>query len=152
MKDKAETGRKFFVKGKANVGAPVPGLTYEIEAVEVKHADVALPKVPRIKCTGTTDKSSGQAFEQMDNGGNKADKVTLAEAAETFLYDELSGGPKDLTALKARAKETGHAWRNIRREAKAIGVKSDSKGFGKGRVTTWTLPAELDDGYDGDDD
>ena len=25
MQDKAETGTKFFVKGKANVGAPMPG-------------------------------------------------------------------------------------------------------------------------------
>jgi len=152
MKDKAETGRKFFVKGKANVGAPVPGLTYEIEAVQVEHDDVVLPKVPRITWTGTTDKSSGQAFEQMDNGGAKTSKVTLSEAAETFIRDELAGGPKDLGTLKARAEEQGHTWRNVRREASLMGVKSDRKGFGADRVTTWTLPAEIDDGFDNDDE
>jgi hypothetical protein len=128
MKDKAETGTKFFVKGKANVGAPMPGLTYEIEAVKVTHKGVTLPQVPRIKWTGTTDKSSGQAFQQMDSGGETTERRgTLAEAAATFLYDELSGSPLDLKTLQARAAEKGHDWRNVRRAATTIvGVLSES--------------------------
>lgn len=149
MQDKAETGTKFFVKGKANVGAPMPGLTYEIEAVKVTYQGVTLPQVPRIKWTGTTDKSSGQAFQQMDSGGETTErKPTLADAAATFLRDELAAGPMTLDAVKARAAEDGHDWRNVRRAAtEIIGVTSESEGFGKDKITTWTLPAD-DDGFD----
>ena len=104
MEDKAETGTKFFVKGKNNLGPPKVGLTYPIESKRVEHKGVTLPSVPYIVWTGTTDKSSAQALDQMDNGGERKEKVTLAQAAQTFLDDELSAGPMDLDALKERAK------------------------------------------------
>lgn len=144
MKDKAETGLKFFVKGKSNVGAPMPGLTYRIEAVTVQTGNGLTLTVPRIKWEGTTDKSSAQAFRQMDNGGETEERGTLSDAAETFLRDELSPKPLDLKILRGRAEDAGHSWRNVRRVAAEIGVVSASDGFGKGRVTTWTLAEETD--------
>ena len=99
---------------------------------------MTLPQVPRIKWTGTTDKSSGQAFQQMDSGGETTDrKPTLADAAATFLRDELAAGPLTLDVVKARAADEGHDWRNVRRAAtEIIGVTSSRKGSGKDKITT----------------
>lgn len=138
MRDRAETKRKFFVKGKSNIGAPVPGLTYEIEETTVATAAGTL-KVPRIKWTGETDMSAGQVFRQMDSGGEQ-ERGTALEASVTFLEDELAKGPTTIEELKARAEEKGHTWRTVRRAATEIGIQSDRRGFGKGAPYVWSLP------------
>ena len=111
-----------------------------IESKPVEHKGVTLPSVPYIVWTGTTDKSSAQALDQMDNGGERKEKVTLAQAAQTFLDDELSAGPLDLDALKERAESTGHAWRNVRRAATLLRVISESEGFGPGAENDVGVP------------
>ncbi|UUO27710.1 MULTISPECIES: AAA family ATPase [Bradyrhizobium] len=140
MQDRKETARKFFVKGKSNIGAPVPGLTYEIEETTVTTAAGLVLKVPRIKWTGETDMSAGQVFRQMDNGGEQ-EKGSALEAAITFVEDELASGPKPSDKLKDRAEERGHSWRTVRRAAfEGIGVRSERSGFGKGSAYVWSLP------------
>ncbi|KQT05870.1 hypothetical protein ASG57_10785 [Bradyrhizobium sp. Leaf396] len=147
MRDRKETARKFFVKGKSNIGAPVPGLTYEIEETTVTTAAGLVLKVPRIKWTGETEMSAGQVFRQMDNGGEQ-EKGSALEAAITFLEDELASGPKPSDKLKDRAEERGHSWRTVRRAAfEGIGVRSERSGFGKGSAYVWSLPGpEIDFG------
>jgi putative DNA primase/helicase len=63
----------------------------------------------------------------------------LTEAC-LFLKDTLAYGSKPVHEVIEAARQEGLAERTIRRAVKTLGIRSESSGFGKGRI--WMLPAQ----------
>jgi hypothetical protein len=74
------------------------------------------------------------------------EKNTDKEDAEEFLADVLDDGPEDVKKLEVMAEKRGISRRTMQRAADAIGVKKEIKGFGKERVSYWSIPVGIDRG------
>jgi hypothetical protein len=72
-------------------------------------------------------------------GGDPAKRAVAAE----WLTSVLMFGEVDADTLKDKADDSGLAWRTLRRAGDALGVtkRAEHRGFGKGRLYYWALPA-----------
>jgi len=67
------------------------------------------------------------------------EKNSDKEDAEEFLRDVLDEGPEDIKKLEVMAEKRGISRRTLQRAADAVGIKKSVKGFGKDRVSSWSL-------------
>jgi hypothetical protein len=59
--------------------------------------------------------------------------------AVTWLKDTLKNGPVDAKEIKQAAKEAGISETTLRRTAHKLNLKMKLEGFGKFKISTWTL-------------
>lgn len=112
--------------------APMPRdvLTFEIN------------KLPDMK--GEKDRSRfkwGELVKDVDANDiiKTPEKNSDKEDAEEFLRDVLDEGPHDVKKLEVMAEKRGISRRTLQRAADAVGVKKKVTGFGKERVSEWSL-------------
>lgn len=68
------------------------------------------------------------------------EKNSDKEDAETFLRDVLDDGEEDIKKLEVMAEKRGISRRTLQRAAEAVGVVKAVKGFGKDKVSWWSIP------------
>ena len=57
-----------------------------------------------------------------------------------FLRDVLDDGEEDIKKLEVMAEKRGISRRTLQRAAEAVGVVKAVKGFGKDKVSWWSIP------------
>jgi hypothetical protein len=67
------------------------------------------------------------------------EKNSDKEDAEAFLTEVLDDGEMDVKALEVMAEKRGISRRTLQRAADAIGVTKAMKGFGKSKVSYWSI-------------
>lgn len=68
------------------------------------------------------------------------EKNSDREDAEAFLRDVLDDGEEDIKKLEVMAEKRGISRRTLQRAAEAVGVVKAVKGFGKDKVSWWSIP------------
>lgn len=67
------------------------------------------------------------------------EKNSDKEEAEEFLRDVLEGGEEDIKKLEVMAEKRGISRRTLQRAGEAVGVTKTMKGFGKGKISYWSI-------------
>jgi hypothetical protein len=68
------------------------------------------------------------------------EKNSDKEEAEEFLRDVLGDGEEDVKKLEVMAEKRGISRRTMQRAADAVGVVKVAKGFGKSKISYWSIP------------
>ena len=105
---------------KSNLGPPMPSLTYQIEP----NGD----GIPRTVWKGNSHQT---ATSLLAVARDEEERGAMAEAKD-FLRDELFGGAKRQSEVKAAARQAGIADATLRRAKHVLGVKSCKIGLGMG--------------------
>ncbi len=120
--------RRLVLPVKNNLGNDTTGLAYKIE--------VAASGAPVI---AWENEAVTDDIEAVLNAGASDQRSELSEAVQ-WLASEVSGGPVDTKVLKARANESGHSWRTVRRAQEQLKVKARKTGANGG--WQWWHPEE----------
>jgi hypothetical protein len=112
--------------------APMPRdvLTFEI---------VKLPDLPGEKDRSQFKWGELVAGVQADDIIKQHEKNTDKEDAEEFLRDVLDEGEEDIKKLEVMAEKRGISRRTLQRAGDAIGVIKTVKGFGKNKISWWSI-------------
>lgn len=90
----------------------------------------------RLEWLGETDCGADQLLSQWEQ-----ERPSASKRAEEFLRDCLSAGPVPAEEVKKRARDVGVAERTLERAKGALGVRVERRGFGRGGLWYWSLPA-----------
>jgi len=132
--DANDPRRRLFLPAKSNLAAEPTGLTYTVESVDV-------PGIGPVGRLGwKPDPVTMTADDALAAAAADPEDRTARESAADWLRDVLANGPMTANDVKAAAKESGLAWRTVRRAQAAAGVKVRRQGFGPGAVWYWCLP------------
>ena len=127
----AETKQRQMLPLKNNYASrSTPGLVYELEetSVRIESKDEIVPKVNWI------GESDADANDILDSATVRADAKA---AAEEFLKELLSEGPKEATGVEEAARQRKIAERTLRRAKAALRVHSSKDG----KRWMWSLPS-----------
>ena len=132
---KPNLDRRLLLKGKKNIGRPVPGLVYKINERLIDNGKGGTMGAPYVEWTGLVDKTADEALGEQT--GNKAGKL---EAAEDFLQLILIDGPLTDNEIRKKAGQR-HSSRTLRRAKDKLGIKSERiGGLAGGGKWKWALP------------
>ncbi len=139
-KDQDEQSRRLVLPMKNNLGKDCTGMAYKIETAE-SGAPVVMWEPDPVDID----------INEVLNGESDDFRNERKDAID-WLESELSGGPVDTKVLKARANESGHSWRTVRRAQDHLKVKARKTGA-KGGWQWWhpddTFTPSHEDGHEG---
>jgi hypothetical protein len=139
MRDPDEDSIRLLGVAKASNGrGDVPTLRYAIESAHVADTDEGAVWTGRLTWQGESTRSVQDALEATSE---PTDRTATMEAA-TWLGDWLAMQPDqqvESKAVKAAARQAGHADRTIKRVLKMLSIVVTSAGYP--RRTYWALPS-----------
>ena len=129
VKDQQDAGKRLFLPIKNNLAADVAGLSYKV----LDQGGVPCLAWSPDPVTVTADEA--MATERPD--GRDADR----KEAKAWLQSVLADGPLTSKEIERQAKDTGLAWRTIRRAKEDLGIEVHKEGFHGGAAWLWKLPS-----------
>lgn len=130
------TKHRFMLPVKNNIGDDRLGYRYHI-AEKLIHYGGQTFKSSYIVWDETTNRSVAELMTPP-----KANKITVVDAAKTFLEDELTDGPLPVEHVQAAAKAAGVSWPSVIRAKKEMPISSTKVSDG----WVWTLFAPKEHG------
>lgn len=108
-------------------------------------SDVLTFEITRLPDTKTERDRSKFTWGKLMSGVSADDIIKTPEKntekaeAEDFLNDVLDDGPEDIKKLEVMAEKRGISRRTLQRAADTVGVVKKVEGFGKNKVSMWSL-------------
>ena len=129
--------RRLFLPAKSNLAKEPTGLAYALESVD-------LPGIgPVGRVVWEPDPVTMSADDALAATAADPEERTARESAAEWLKEALANGPMPANDVKRAAKESGLAWRTVRRAQAVAGVKVRRQGFGPGAAWYWFLPGHV---------
>lgn len=121
---------------KINVARPPRALTFTIESLPNKGKD-------RDRSKFVWGEFADLVADDILSAPSKSDN-TEKEDARAFLEAQLDEGPVELDKLERMAEKRSIGKRALEKAADSLGVVKKSKGFGKEKRMSWSLPGAVD--------
>jgi putative DNA primase/helicase len=115
--------RRFLARAKSNIGPDDGGFAYDLQQVPMPGDDSI---VASIATFGEAIEGTARAMLAVAESEPCEDRDALSEA-ESFLQEQLTGGPVPTNTLKAAAGAHAISWRTIERAKKSLGVEASQK-------------------------
>jgi hypothetical protein len=135
-----DTGRRFFLPIKNNLGDDKMGFVYKIVQRTTVYETLTPPmeiRAPAIEWEDeTVSKTADQALAPTSPGSSGASKACA------FLEKYLADGPRPQKQIVAAALERGLSEDQLKRAKKKLGLDWWREGFGKGGEILWALPGD----------
>jgi hypothetical protein len=126
-----DDGRRVLASIKNNLAAPASSLVFGLGSTESGAVVV--------EWKGESDLDASALL----SAPTDHEERSTAQAAQDFLRDVLSDGPRAVKDIRAQANEAGLSWRTVERAKAALGVRAAREGeAGKrgGGAWVWVLP------------
>ncbi len=117
LEDQASKER-FILPVKNNLGDDRTGFQYQIREKLIDYGEQTI-KAPYVEWLASTQRSALELLDPPKQG-----RTSAVNDAKTFLENELSGGTKTVTDLKASAKSAGISWASVQRAKKELVIAS----------------------------
>lgn len=124
---------KVVAMTKCNL-APFPrAITYTITGMPdtLKERDRS-----KFEWTGFCDLTSDDIIKTPEDDNDRGKEGNKAKA---FLEEVLAEGAVEVAKIQGMAETRSISWRTLQRAANDLDVKRKTQGFGKGKVTAWSL-------------
>ena len=128
--------KRAVTQTKCNFGPPAESVGYTITS------DSESPSGAHFFWTGTSDLTAERILETVAKMENSDGQKKAKEEAEEFLRDMLDSGRMHVKELTKEARDAGISNATLRRAKEALGVTSQSEGFGKDKKWYWELPKD----------
>lgn len=135
MKDENDSGLRYFLPIKNNLGNDTSGFSYRIDSIDLGN-DILTSKV---------------TFNSVPVEANTIlfpEKKSQTNGAKAFLEELLSNGAMLAKEIFEQAESMDYSKPSIQRAAKALGLKRKKLGMDGG--WEWSLPVEDTEDYEGD--
>lgn len=130
-------GGRLMLRAKSNLGPDGGGFKFDVRPIVVEGCDTV-----RLLWG---DSVTGDAIDLLDDAEERdgVEERTGIDDAVAWLRDVLreAGGELDRRTIVRLGEDAGHYKRRVERAAGKLGLRTTSRGYGKDRVTLWTLPA-----------
>lgn len=135
--EKGDGADRLLARAKSNVGPDGGGFGYTLEQASIQtHCGTMDASLVR-----WGDAQIGSALDLLNIAEEGRGAIrSESRSAIAWLTDALEQGPRASRDIRDAAERDGFAWRTVQRAAHAVGVVSETRGYGQDRSATWSLP------------